>query len=257
MEMLEQEDEDVTLKKGRGWKSHLSSPTNLLIIIGIIIVIVLNGRIGSYEQDRGMFTGLMFMLVGIFARLTDSAWKNASPKLITQSGWTTTTGNRLHVGNWYLYRMGDINAYGITISGKDGTIIAPVTSNNRVGRCVAVTASGQPVNFAELPKEVQETIIKYHMPAPYYFFMAAEEQALLQLKDVEKVSGLKQPTVEYLITQVKEQNRLITMLGEIVRGKFKTIQDVVASQSRIRMKIERGGFREAVKSAVMEKHEGE
>ncbi len=250
-----EDDEDSGQPKTKGdWKRWFLNPLNLLLVFGLIIIIIGAGRWGEVELDRAFMGGFFLMLASLLARLIHSAWKNATPKLVTQTGWTTTTGRRIPIGNWYLYRKGEID-YGVTIKGTEGTLIVPTTANNRVGRCVIVTATGQTVPFEELPIEVQEAVEEYKMPPPYELYMAAEEQALQQLKDADEVSGLQNPSVGYLITTVKEQNRLISMFSQITKGKFKSVQDLMSAVSRIQMKVERGGFSAAVKRAVLEKPE--
>lgn len=248
---------------GQHKKSFRSDPLNWMIIVGILIMVL--GWIGILDMGeinykKTLIGGFGLMLFVMFVKLSISHWQNKSPKLIWENGHSTygIVRGKTGIGNWVVYRLGGIAAHGIYTRGGDGAIICPVTSKNIVGPSIVMRTFATPVPKHRLPLEVQELVEFENIPPPYHYGLASEEQSLIQLRDTEKISGLEMPTVGYLINEVKEKNELATMLRDISRGKFGSMEQVIATLGRIQTKAERGSIKDALRRAgILEKKKDE
>lgn len=252
-----QDSEDEMSLKGRTWKEKIMNPIAIVAILAILGMIAFHGRLQPISFDRAFFYGAGLIVVAIFAKLSWVSFKNATPKLIFQGGNTTTMGEPETVGNWHIWRAGDVKAIGLYFKGSEGTIIAPITSTNPIGRNVALTVRPEIVKFDELSLTLQNFISQHgkEFKPPYYMGFASEEQLLNKLEIEEKELGLVKPTVEYCVREIKERCKEVSLLKGLLESKFGVIENTVAFTDRLKKLAREKTMGELMRDKIMKKEE--
>lgn len=93
------------------------------------------------------------------------------------------------------------------------------------------------------------------MPDPFWAGYADESQYLKELDDPDQVSGMRKPSVVYLIREVKELSEYCTFLETQIKEKIGTIEDFVSSQKRIYSLTQKKSIVDQIKGAFKEEKE--
>jgi len=252
--MLFKEDDEEAGQQKKDWKHYLKDPSIILIIIGLLFAL-LTGRLGEVTYDKALVISMFLFVLAIIVKSAIISLKYFSTRIVWENGHSSTTGFGTDKENWRLYRLGGINK-GIVREGKDGTIIAPITAVNALGRNIAIKVVTTLCPLSELPENVREHVEDYNYPPPYYWGISSEEQALSELKDIEKLSGMSNPTLDFILPYIKEINKSNYNLHQLLKGRKRVIQDEVAGTMRT---IERADRRKSGRllDRLMKKEEDE
>jgi hypothetical protein len=204
------------------------------IILGMIAFwVIMRGKMGSIKFDKAtVWVGLGFMLM--YCAFSSYAWlQNITPKLITAGMHTTTDGRWEQAGNFVLFTKGDIYAFGLSVKGKDGTVIIPSTAVNPFGDNVCGAVRTIEKKYDELPPEVRAIIDKKNMPGPYEIGYVDEDQLSIVLNDPTEVSGVKKPNVSYLIGTIENLNTFNKKLQDLIELAMTDTEKFLAAAKRI------------------------
>ncbi len=212
--------------------------TNVLIWLFVLGVITIYRFFAflmpiTVEQTTMWYLYVIMAYLG-FQALTKS-FENATPKLICNQNFSTTSGDYISVGNWAVFRLGMIKAPVIgDIPRNIGTITAPIECINKFGRSVALTVEAVEVEFAELPHMVQDMHSSNGLKGPYFMGLANPEQYTTE-SDISDGIGTKMSkvAVSTLIEMFKEANKYISFLKKSIKDRGETVEDMVASGARI------------------------
>ena len=213
----------------------------------IAIAIFFRDRWGMISQDRAMTLAEMIVVGATMFQMAWAYMKHKSPKVIMNPYHFSWDGTRTRIGNYYLVRLGGIRMKEFNWPGSEGTLITLVDSAGMVGDNLVTTARAEEVKIQQTPLEVQGELISKNFPKPLYLAYADDEQYIERLVDKDRITGLPNPTVTYLITELKEKNSLITMLADMLKEKGVHVEEFVKTASRI---VERASTKDLFKAAL-------
>jgi hypothetical protein len=159
-----------------------------------------------------------------------------TPKIIWNHNYSTTTGEFIAAGNWAIFRLGGIKAplFGY-LERNIGIVVIPIETANKFGRSFALAVEGNEISFDELPEKVQDIVTTNRLKPPYLWGAANPEQYTQKAKLEEKVGphGITRVTVANLISMLREGNKRITFLKDMIKDSGETVEDYVARSARI------------------------
>lgn len=232
--------------------SYLTDPFVILILIGVLCFFFGQYLIpGTIEYERKHVWGIALIMAAIFGRLSWAALKNMSPKIVWQTGYSTTDGHFIKAGNWGIMKLGGVDTNFLKLPGTDGIVIFPLTALNTVGRSAVLVISKELTTLESLPLEVQKAISDFKLPYPYYFGVISQDQFnekvevkgdtdQEQMELDRKLSGLKKPDTLTVVRALKEEYRTTTMLKEQVDFKMERTEKFGAGAVRVADNLQRG-----------------
>ena len=239
------------------WKSNLLKPFTLVIILGILIIIIFQGKWGTTAQDTAQWYGLLIIGTALILKGADSLMKHKTSKIIWHGGHSTTRGNWKRVGNWVIFRTDEIRWGGLEVPGNK-PFICPITAVNKVGDNFAITAREEITHEDKIPTDVFEYLTANGYKRPYRIGYVDEDQLLQQLEekdikdlDATTVNTLNRPNVQYLISAYKESQGLIKMLSNVIDLKYGGVEKFIAASGRIMTKAERGSLTQKLKEYMV------
>jgi len=226
------------------------------IWVPLLVMIFLKGRLGEVgPYDKAVFGSFCFMVFALITKGAYNAFLNATPKIVYNNGWATTDGTFETKGNYAIIRPA-IKAFQWYYKFKSPVFICPIDAITKIGDNLILNVDMEKVSISELPIEVRSYIVEKGLKPPYYMGLASPEQFLETLEVEDKELGISKPKVTYLVEELKERNKMIALLENLLRGKFETLEEFVAASQRIHERA-RGGFIESVVRALKEKGEKE
>lgn len=177
------------------------------VIILFLFWIVYNNRLGEFHWDQATVYVIGALIVVYIYKSSWQWFKFATPKLVANNLHTSTDGTYYNAGNYAIFTIGDVKAGGFYWKGTDGLVIAPVTSVNKLGHNVVITARVERVPIEELAPEVITVISERNFKGPYYLGLIDEEQELAT------------PDSVYLENENKQRNKENKFLRELI-GKY-------------------------------------
>ena len=232
------EEDTIPGKSQKPWYLNLRL---LFFAFVLAFALLFQDRLGTTAPiDKAFAMSLSMLGVWFLVQWAESTLKNASPKLIAQGIHSTTRGHPETVGNYNLWSLGDVDAFGIHWNGSDGTLIAPIIADTKIGKSVVVRVHPIIKDKNELPWRVYQYIMKNpRFKPPYYVGRVDEEQYTLEL-DTSKAdlpNTPRKPSVGYLINELEEDEKFINFLGTQIAGKkFASIEEAVEWAERLRPK---------------------
>ena len=236
------------------WQDYVKSNI-VLILIGVYWLTYHFGGFGAVilikEEDQ-CATALLFLLLSMRS-VYFSAYRK-TPKIIWNGGQCTWTGRRIPVGNYVIHPLGGIRALGFDfMTGNEGHIISPLTSENMAGESKLLSVNADIVDFNTLDLEVQDKIIANDLKPPYYagycdedqlndiLDIKPDDQKVLDVGQIKGVGGIKKVNVDFLISQLKKTNQHVSMLSRLLNGQGDDLEKVVGNWSRIYNKAKQKG----------------
>ena len=251
--MLEDESEEFVEK--RSTKDYLIE-YSWLIVAGLFILI-LRGRWGIIGPlDKATTVGLGFVVFVSFVKLTYSAWKNATPKIIYNYGHNITDGEIIPAGNFGIMRPA-IKAYQWYFK-LPGAYVAPLDSLHKAGPNILINAKMDISSLDEMPIEVRSVIVEKDIKPPYYLGFADEEQygtildkVATDPEAIQALGGITRPNVSYLVDEIKKVNKQVALREKILSGDLTVIEDFVKGAGRIQSRA-KGDIWEILKKGITE-----
>lgn len=251
--MFESEEEEFIQKKTT--KDYLIEYSWL--IVAVLFVAFLRGRWGEIgPYDKATFVGMGFVVFVSFIKLTYSAWKNATPKIIYNYGHSITDGEIIPAGNFGIMRPA-IKAYQWYFK-LPGAYVAPLDALHKAGPNILINAKMDMSSLDEMPIEVRSVIKEKDIKPPYYLGFADEEQYDKILEGVvddpeaiKTLGGVSKPNVSYLIDEIKKVNKQVSLREKILSGDLSVIEDFVKGSSRIQSRA-KGDMWEAFRKGLTE-----
>lgn len=195
----------------------------LASIAGFIFLVFAYGRIGLIEMDKSILIviGLFIMLYS--ARAFEVEMKYQSPKFVSDpvhstANWSDT---RL-VGNYAVIRLGAFDAFGFkSRGGNEGTAVVRMDGITKTGESIATTCKLSEIGWDELPPEVYKQRDKLGLTMPLY------------RGDLSDDEGLKRSKYGAIEIEIREKDKTINTMKDILSGKTGVIEEYIESQSRI------------------------
>lgn len=248
--MFEEEEE------GKTWKDYLKMPSVLAVIIGLLFIIFMKGRLGNINWDKAVTIGSLWIIFIWIAKSLDITFKNSTPKIIYNYGFSTTDGEIIPAGNFGIMRPA-VKAYQWYFK-LPGAYVAPLDSLHKAGPNILINARMDLVELDEMPIEVRSVIKEKGISGPFFLGFADEEQYSKILEQVtsdpeaiEALGGITKPNVAYLVDEIKKVNKQVALREKILSGDLGVIEDFVKGSSRIQSRA-RGDIWEALKKGVLE-----
>ncbi len=247
------EDENEEFIREKSIKDYLIE-YSWLIVTGLFILF-LRGRWGTVGPwDKATVIGMGFVFLISFVKLTYSAWKNATPKIIFNYGHDITDGEIIPAGNFGIMRPA-IKAYQWYFK-LPGAYVAPLDALHKAGPNILINAKMDLCTLDEMPIEVRSVIKEKNIKPPYYLGFADEEQYSKVLDDPElkQITGISRPDVSYLIDEIKKVNKQVALREKILSGDISVIEKFVDGASRISTRA-KGSILEILKKGVLREEE--
>ena len=249
---MEYENEDGSIQKHQTWQDYVKSNLALILIAVYWVTYHYGGwglEILIKEEDQ--YATFAFFMILAMRSVYFSAYRK-TPKIIWNGGQCTWTGRRIPVGNYVIHPLGGIRALGFDfMTGSEGHIITPLTSENMAGESKLLAVNADMVDFDTLDLEVQDKIITNDMKPPYYAGYCDEDQLndILEVKpedskaidvgQVKGVGGINKVSVDFLISQLKKTNKHVSMQSRLLNNQGQDLEQVVGNWSRIHNKASR------------------
>lgn len=247
------------------WKIVLA-----VVVAGIFLWLVFGGEQICTEDGRLCYTiwqmyTFIFVLFIWIVRSGYIEMKYKSPQFVGNNIHASITARPLvSAGKFYLKRLGGID-FGVTIEGREGTVIFPHEAKNNLGSQMAVPARFSLRRLDQLDQLVQEKIRQAGFPAPYWYGDIDESHFYIDPKDLdnmlsksderhlnklmETVGDLKRfnpAQLHLLLRDALENNSKLRKEREILMG---SAESVVAFGARIHDKAKHiGGIRRVLPS---------
>lgn len=197
------------------------NPQQSFLIFTAILIIgwLIGDSLGTTTIDT------IWLIVGLFVTLffsekyVEYELRMETPKLIATNFHTTTDGNFIVAGNYAIFTMGDINHH-LHIKGRDGTLVVPRDSINPLGKHKALCVVPYIVPIDRLDQTVQAKIKENDLPEPYWLGILSDSQ-------------LVEPKNDRVFKEITEQNGIISMLSDLINGKFGSIEQAIEFSGRI------------------------
>jgi len=204
---------------------------NWFLIASIIIFILFYGFVPAYRVDVALLIGGSILFGLSFSKILARWLRNESPKIVSDPIFSTTTGDSISAGRFVIYRMDAIRKPPITTElWTKGAIIYPRDGDNIIGMHRATPVKVEKVKKSELPSEVIKVIEQEKILPPYYFGMACEEDYKKRL-EVTDGKNVMRPTVEHIISELKERNRENFRLRKQLNMDFTDIDQLIKKLS--------------------------
>lgn len=227
-------EEDEKVLKSTDWMRYFINFFPL--IFAALFWLIFHNRIGFKTIDVATLIFLGVVAVYALIRLPEQAIYNSSPKIVFANGFDTFAGTWEQAGNFAVIRRG-IKAFGMHGQFKSPVYIVPMDSLTKKGESVVASVYCDMKTIEEVPLKCQEIIVQKGLKPPYYVGYADIEQYLLAIDDPQRVSGLTKPDVNYLITQINELTKQVSLqqkqLYEVAKVSEDSISDIVRMRERI------------------------
>lgn len=196
---------------------------NWYILILIFVYFFFNGKWGIVTFDKAQFyalAGLMFIFTG---KMFWEWGKYKSPQLVWYNGSASINHNdTLNVGDWRIYRLGGIDYGYLSFPGYEGVLICPNLNSARIRMNEATPIRTQRVDLEYLPISVQKELIKNNYPIKKILFGMVSYKYEMEHKDALNLQE-----------HIKEVNKRLTETTDLLKGKFKVVEDSVDHSARI------------------------
>jgi hypothetical protein len=213
------------------------------LILATLFLILYKGRIGIIALDKATFLFSVITVMFSMFKLSFTALKNSTAKLVSNPIHTTITGKWTPIGNYVVFRKGGIRALGIEIELNEGTIVVPRESVNIVGDNVTLLARLEEVDINELPPDIRTLVSQMNWKPPYYFGLADE------------IQELKTPEVSFLNREIKNLNKAVSDRDKLLKTSATILEDVISSQSRISILSKRESILDKLKKSLTRQEE--
>ena len=235
-----------------GNKGHL-----VFMIIGLILFLVFfTGRIGTFVIDQAWFIAILFTSMGFSSTGFWMFLKIKSPVAIYNDGFTTFNPNAFHsIGNYGIIYKGGLYAWWVYTRGSSGVLVFPLDSIQKAGKCAHLRVKMEKVELDELPLEIREDFIKRKIKGPYEIGWADVEQYETVVEDKENITkmGAGQPSVGYLIDELKKSHKQTAMRERMMAGDLETYEKQMAGLKRVEERIgKKESLAEKVKRTIKE-----
>jgi hypothetical protein len=210
MPNIYEDEESVAFKKPQSFSDFMIKyGTYLILVLGWFIlrgkgeIITVGTQVTNYTTWDFWF---LMALIGLTLGKTGwAAMKLASPYLISNPIKTTTVGYPVKKGIYALFTMGDLKAWTFDIRGHEGTIIVPRTAVTQRGRNIDISCRVEPIKPEELPYMFRNEILSEGWKEPFYRGYVGE-------------SLIREPEIQYLITENKELNKTLVMKDRFLKS---------------------------------------
>lgn len=245
---------DDSNQKSQTWQGYVKSNLALLLIAVYWVTYHFGGwgKVIMIKEEDQIATVVLLLLLAMRS-VYFSAYKK-TPKIIWNGGQCTWTGRRIPVGNYVIHPLGGIHALGFDfMTGTEGHIITPLTSENMAGESKLLAVNADIVEFNTLDLEVQDKIMSNNLKPPYYagycdedqlndiLDIKPDDQKLVDVGQVKGVGGIRKVSVDFLISQLKKTNQHVSMLSRLLNNQGDDIEKVAGNWSRIYRKANQKG----------------
>ncbi len=227
---------------------RLRDPAFLLMFLALLLFIIgMLVDLGEVTYGRHIIGAWGLFTFAIAAKSVEMGLKYMSPKIVTETISSSTTGEIYRDENWAATRLGGIK-YGITKEGNEGTIFFPISSAHPIGVNFVLKALPKPYKYEELGPKLQEMSINFKLPSPFFVALTSEEQELIKFSDPEIIKEIPGVEPAFIEGIWKETNIYLTMTKDLLRGKIRSVQDLAAGLARIQDKVDRKSTKQKLKS---------
>jgi len=233
-------------------EKYVKNPYVIVVIIASILWLVYRGKAGIMQFDKATFYYIAALGALAIVYLTDEEMKNRTPKIVTNDYHSTTNGEIIPVGNWGIIRCGDIDvpAFGFTFEGKDGCVIAPIETIHPLGQNIVVNVKVFESELDELPLSVQKEVVQRGLQGPYRIGYIDEGQ----FETTVDYGDLKKIKISNLLEIIPSQNKLMSMLDEISKGRFDKVEEAVMAMEKIGLH-KSGSIAQRIKDYLLKENE--
>lgn len=201
-------------------------------ILAVVFWVLFRGNIGIRTFDNATFWAGIIIMGFFFMKEMWGSMKNESPKVIYPHGWDTYDPSEIYtVGNFKIVPNA-IKAWSMYFR-LPGANIFPLEADGKYGSSMGISAEMKPMPMESLPDNVQTALMNLGLKPPFKIGYANAEQYIEVLDDPKKISGENKPSVDYLVKLIEEQNKVISFLRDIIKGKYKDIHGIVKSSQLI------------------------
>ena len=214
----------------------------------MLFMLIMQARMGTVgPMDKAVAYGWGFMMLAILVKLSYTAFYDATPKILWNPGFSTTSGELVTIGNMAVLTKG-IKAFAWYYNFKSPVFVVPLDAVSKIGRSLVLNCDMQLVELEEMPPEVRGYIYEHELRPPFYLGYASPEQMMQSVKG--DYGGIKDPNTAGLITVLKEKDRFINMILDVAKGKYGAVEDIMAGLSRIKSRSDEN-FMKKVTDAIM------
>lgn len=202
----------------------IGSKTFIFTGIGAIFFLIFAyGRMGQTPVDTSIAWVIAIFLVLYLSRTFIVELKYKSPKFVSDPIHSTANWSTAQlVGNYYIIKLGAIDAYGLKFEGGDeGTAIIRRDAINKTGESVVTTARLTPIVLEELPPEIYR--IKEHLKLTQPLYRA----------DLRTLSDLKDSKYATIEIELKEKDTTINIMQDILAGRLEKVETYIEGAGRI------------------------
>lgn len=221
-------------------------------IIAVIFLVIYYGRAGTVEIDRALWVVMVAFVLAFLSNYTWVNLKHKSPKLVSNPEGSSFSGvdDVQHVGNYVIARLGGIDA-GVKVKGREGTIIAPESSFNKVGKHGVINCRVDKLkDLKDLPMRIYNNKDDYGIVEPVYLGFAKSGQTGTD----EDGNELSTAQIETLAQEKQELHNTLNSLRDLMKGKTEDFEKFISSARRASEKSKKS-FLEQIKSYGAEEEE--
>jgi len=209
-------------------------------ILAVVLYLFFSGKWGTFIWDKASVVAMGIVLAAWLIGYEAMQWKFNSPKVIADPVWSSVNLKTFkECGNWGMVKMGGVD-WGFSMEGNEGTIIAPLTAFNTVGRNMAIPVYVMPVDKNELPGDVRERIEREKWPTPYFWGLSG--------------SKLSQPELSYLSKEIRNLNRMNAFLCSQIDEKGDVLEKSLRRSKRM-VDTAQGSTWDKMKSMIRKEEE--